>query len=101
VARHQGKVAAQRALPDFVHSHFIVSGEGPGGQREQGQASFSRSPGSGWAETGIHSQCGQQMWVSLASSTGRGSKTSGTAPAPYFCYHASSASQHSLLIQSF
>lgn len=58
-ARHQGKGTA-RVLADFAHSQFTASEEGPGGWREQRQASFSRSPGS---EIKIHNQHGQQVCV--------------------------------------
>lgn len=62
-ARHQGKGTAQHVLADFVHSQFAAPEEGSGGWREQRQAGFRRSPGSGWAEIRIHNQHGQQMWV--------------------------------------
>lgn len=92
---------AQQVLADFLHSQFTAPKEGPGDWREQRQAGVSRSPGSGWAEVRIDNQCGQQTWVWLASSTRRGSKAAGTAPALYSCFHSSSPRQHSLLVQSF
>lgn len=45
-AKHQGNGTAQQVLSDFVRSRFTVPEEGPGGWKEQRQASFSRSPAS-------------------------------------------------------